>query len=254
MVGAPLMTGMAALRIGAGLVTIASEAEVTDKLERRVKEIMTLRLPADGAKAAAELDGFIKERKVSVMVVGPGLKPKTEVRTLLEKLLDSTRLPLIIDGGGLGVLAGHLDRLDTSVSKSLILTPHPGEFERLYGEELPGERPALKPIAVRFAEDHGVILVLKGHPTYVARDGARVYENPTGNPGLATAGTGDVLAGVIAGMIAQGIEPGEAAEAGVYLHGLAGDIAAEAKTEPGMIAGDVIDALPAALKQAGQSG
>ncbi|HEX5743879.1 MAG TPA: NAD(P)H-hydrate dehydratase [Candidatus Saccharimonadales bacterium] len=249
MVGAPLLAGSAALRTGAGLVTIASGGEVVDKLEKRVKEIMTLALPEDPAEAAAKIESFVSERKVSVVVIGPGMAVTPETRTLVEKLLDTVRLPIVIDGGALGVLQRHLDRLDSAVSKSLILTPHTGEFQRLTGGELPTGQSALKDLAASFAEDHTVTLVLKGRPTYVAQSDGSVYENNTGNPGLATAGTGDVLAGVIAGMIAQGIEPPQAAEAAAYLHGLAGDIAAADKTEPGMVAGDVVDALPSALKR-----
>lgn len=249
MVGAPLLAGMAALRVGAGLVTIGSPAKVTDKLEKRVKEIMTLALPDDGDLAADRLKDFMDERKVSAVVIGPGMAPTSEARDLVEHLLDSTRLPLILDGGALGVLRGHVDRLDGSQSTGLVLTPHTGEFQRLIDSELPGERDKLRAIAAEFAEDHGVTLVLKGNPTYVARPTGSVYENTTGNPGLATAGTGDVLSGVIAGIIAQGIDPQTAAETGVYLHGLAGDIAAESKTQPGMVASDVVDAIPAALRR-----
>lgn len=234
MVGAPLLSGMAALRSGAGLVTIAAPAEVADKLERRVKEIMTLALPAD-------LKDFIKARKVSAVVIGPGLKPAPESAALLDQLIE-TGLPLIIDGGA-------LDLIKDRSPKNAILTPHTGEFQRLIDEKLPQERAATKPVAVKFAQARSLTLVLKGEPTYVAHLDGSIYENPTGNPGLATAGTGDVLTGVIAGLIAQHVEPGQAAEAGVYLHGLAGDIAAEAKTEPGMVAGDVIDALPEALRR-----
>jgi ADP-dependent NAD(P)H-hydrate dehydratase / NAD(P)H-hydrate epimerase len=248
MVGAPLLAGMAALRTGAGLVTIAAGGKVAGKLEERVKEIMTLELPSDGADAAARIEGFALERKVSVIVAGPGMAVTPEARTLVEHLLDGIRLPLIVDGGALGILRGHVDRLDSSASKALVLTPHAGEFQRLADAELPGERSELRDMAAEFAEDHDVTLVLKGNPTYVARPTGSVYENTTGNPGLATAGTGDVLSGVIAGIIAQGIGPQEAAETGVYLHGLAGDIASAEKTQPGVIAGDVIEAIPAALK------
>ncbi len=248
MVGAPLLAAMAALRTGAGLATIAASGDVTDKLEKRVEEVMTLSLPSDVTRAADTIADFIAKRKVSVLIIGPGLAVTPETRGLIERLLESVKLPVIIDGGGLGALQQHLDRLDSASSKAITLTPHEGEFQRLVGQRLPAERPDLKPLAAAFAEDHGVTLVLKGHPTYVVHSDGSVYENETGNAGLATAGTGDVLSGIIGGIIAQGVEPGAAAIAAVYLHGLAGDIAAEQKTEPGMIATDVIDAIPAALK------
>lgn len=250
MVGAPLLAGMAALRAGAGLVTIASRAAVTDKLERRVKEIMTLALPDDTEAATGVLTDFIRDRKVSVVAIGPGLNTQPENVALVQRLLETVKLPLIIDGGGLGALQNHSDWLDNATSETVILTPHTGEFQRLSDEKLPSRRPDLKPVAAEFAKTRHITLVLKGEPTYVAHPDGRVYENRTGNPGLATAGTGDVLTGVIAGLIAQDITPAEAAEAGVYLHGLAGDLTTAEKTQPGMIAGDVIEALPVALRRA----
>ena len=248
MVGAPLLAGKAALRTGAGLVTIASTSEVTDKLEKRVEEIMTLALPADTSGATSVLQEFVKDRRVSVVVVGPGLKPGPYSAALIKQLVQYQMMPIIIDGGGLGALQSSLDLLKGSTSSAVILTPHFGEFERLVGRKLPDKRPELKPIAISFAKEHKVTLVLKGRPTYVTHPSGSLYENTTGNPGLATAGTGDVLSGIIAGIISQGIEPNDASEAAVYLHGLAGDIAATEKTEPGMIASDVIEAIPAALK------
>jgi ADP-dependent NAD(P)H-hydrate dehydratase / NAD(P)H-hydrate epimerase len=247
MVGAPLLSGMAALRTGAGLVTIAAAPDVTDKLERRVKEIMTLPLPV--SEAATTLEAFMTDRKVSVVIIGPGLKVTPETTALVTRLLNKVKLPLIIDGGGLSALQDRTDQLDSAASQAVILTPHTGEFQRLTDTQLPAKRTDLKPIATKFAKSHHVTLILKGQPTYVAHADGSVYENRTGNPGLATAGTGDVLTGVIAGLIAQNMEPQTAAEAAVYLHGLAGDIAAQEKTEPGMIAGDVIEALPKALRR-----
>jgi NAD(P)H-hydrate epimerase len=212
---------------------------VTDKLERRVKELMTLRLPANLAE-------FVTRRKVSVAVIGPGIKPG-KATTELVKGLSSTGIPIIVDGGAL-----QPDTLGT-LKESATLTPHVGEFQRLVSEKLPSQRSELKAIAQRFAKQHKVTVVLKGEPTYVVHPDGSLYENTTGNPGLATAGTGDVLSGVIAGMIAQHVTPDTAAEAGVYLHGLAGDIAAKTRTQPGMIAGDVIEAIPAAYAAAASS-
>ncbi len=248
MVGAPLLAAEAALRTGAGLVTIASRVDVTDKLEERVEEIMTLALSADVAEAVPTLLNFLKDRKVTVVVIGPGLALDANSSALLESLLNGVEVPMIIDGGGLGVLSQDLNLLDTPTPKSVILTPHIGEFQRLINEPLPKQRAELGPIATKFAQEYKITLVLKGHPTYVANPNGSRYKNKSGNPGMATAGSGDVLSGIIAGMISQGVDTQEAAEAGVYLHGLAGDMAAEQKTEPGMIASDIIEAIPLALK------
>jgi hydroxyethylthiazole kinase-like uncharacterized protein yjeF len=250
MVGAPLLSGMAALRTGAGLVTIASEQAVIDKIVGKVAEIMTLELPKASGEAHAVLQQFISERKVSVLVLGPGMKPSTQLGNLVEKFIEQQVIPVIIDGGALGVLKGRLDTLQKTTAGTVILTPHVGEFKHLVDTELPDRQAELKPIATQFAKTHGVHLVLKGHPTYVAYPSGNPYENTTGNAGLATAGTGDVLTGVIAGMVAQKID--HPLEMAVYFHGLAGNIAADEKTQPGMIATDVIESIPTAYKRAGR--
>ena len=234
MVGAPFLSAKAALRIGAGLVTMASTPEVIDKLEKRVTEIMTLRLSSH----ARELTQFISERKVSVIVVGPGMKAGFANAALAA--IGDIDLPLIVDGGGLAALSEHHLR-----AQHLIVTPHLGEFERLYMGSVP---PDLSEAAKNFAKEKRLILVLKGHPSYISDSGQAVYQDSSGGPELATAGTGDVLSGVIAGVIAQKIKPLPAVKAAVRLHGLAGKIAAELKTVPGVIASDVIEAIPAALK------
>lgn len=249
MVGAPLLAGEAALRIGAGLVTVASSAHVTSKLEKRVKEVMTLALPdSQDARAAVDmLLSFIRKRHVTVVVIGPGLSESSAdfVRIFLAGL----HVPVVLDAGGLSALHGHLALLRDVASKNpaIIITPHTGEYEKLTTTVLPHDT---RTTVTDFAKRYGVTVVLKGHKSLVGHPDGSSYENKTGNPGLATAGTGDVLSGAIAGLIAQGVTPGDAAETGVYLHGLAGDLASAAKTEPGVIASDVIAALPAALKEA----
>jgi hydroxyethylthiazole kinase-like uncharacterized protein yjeF len=248
MVGAPLLSAKAALRSGAGLVTIASEDDVCDKLENRVEEIMTLKLPKASGEANAVLQKFIRERKVTTMVLGPGLKPSAQLGNLVEKLIEQELIPIIIDGGALGALRDHLESVPSSGSRAIILTPHLGEFKQLVDSDLSEKRSELKPITKQFANATNTHLVLKGHPTYIAHPDDTFYENTTGNPGLATAGTGDVLTGMIASIIGQGIDIEAAVELAVYVHGLAGDIAAEEKTQPGMIATDVIEAIPNAYK------
>jgi ADP-dependent NAD(P)H-hydrate dehydratase / NAD(P)H-hydrate epimerase len=238
MVGAPFLAARAALRIGAGLVTVAGSPEVIDKLEKRIEEIMTFRLgEARGLKA------FIKERSISTVIAGPGLEPGAALDILKQVGSD---MPLIIDGGALTALQGGLDILKSYCAA--VLTPHAGEFQRLIEAPLPSDKTELLKLAASFSDQWGIILVLKGNPTFVI-DRQEIYENPTGGPALASAGTGDVLAGMIGGLIGQGLKPFEAAKLGVYLHGSAGELAAKAKTEPGVIASDVIELIPAALKQ-----
>ena len=250
MVGAPLLAGEAALRTGAGLVTIASRTDVIDKLEKRVREIMTLRLPTSRPAALRVLSTFIRDRKVSVLIVGPGqTKASAELSAGLMRVLD---IPVVMDAGAFAAFSHNLGLLKELGERNgnLILTPHGGEFERLTGNKLPSNRVQLRHAAAQFSKFHNVTLVLKGHRTLVAHPEGKIFENSTGNPGMATAGTGDVLCGVIAGLLAQGLTTTEAAEAGVNLHGLAGDLAAQAKTQPGMIASDLIEQLPVALKSA----
>jgi NAD(P)H-hydrate epimerase len=248
MTGAPLLAARAALRVGAGLVTIASTADTTALLDRDVEESMTLTLPdwKHEHEVIAALSTFISQRHVSVVIIGPGLPPNAEalVRDLLVKL----RLPAVLDAFCFTALSGHLKVLEKAAAQNenLVLTPHTGEFERLVSAKLPSHKEQ-RIAAQEFAKEYGVTVALKGSHTFVAGANGEHFENQTGNPGLATAGSGDVLTGCIAGIVAQHIAPYDAAVMGVYIHGMAGDLAAKAKTEPGMIASDIIEELPAAL-------
>jgi NAD(P)H-hydrate epimerase len=244
MVGAPLLSGMAALRVGAGLVSIASIPTVIDKLEKRVLEIMTLALPEK--EIASVLTSFMSSRKVSVLAIGPGMEPKFALA--IATITQDVDLPLIIDGGGLGALQNHPKLLERRTKAPRILTPHLGEFQRFFNEPLTKESNQLLFLAANFAKTNQVILVLKGHPTYVFNIDGTSNRIDSGTPALATAGTGDVLTGLIGGIIAQGIEPLPAVITAVYLHGKAGDLAAQSKTTPGVIASDVIEEITAALE------
>lgn len=249
MVGAPLLAGKAALRIGAGLVTIASDKETASSLDRRVEEIMTFPLPSytQTEEVLEQLMTFVEARKVSAVIIGPGLKGEggKAVRLLAAKL----RLPLVLDAGGLAAFQSHLPELQevTRQNKAVIATPHSGEYTKLAGEATGTSQ--LQEQAGKFAKKYSVTLVLKGRNSRVFHPHGATWQNKSGNPGMATAGAGDVLSGVIAGLLAQGIEPAQAAEFAVYIHGLAGDIAAKDKTEAGLIASDIIEFLPEALKK-----
>lgn len=252
-VGAPLLSAMASLRIGAGLVTIASSINVIDKLEKRVLEVMTLRIPENENEAFDSLNKFIKERKISVVLIGPGLVNFNA--NLIKKLIANISIPTILDAGALTCFKDDLVKLKQASirNKQFIFTPHDGEFKKLTGIELPSDIHSRKEVAALYSKEFEVVLVSKANKTLVAGPDGSIYENYTGNPGLATAGTGDVLAGIIAGLLAQGFTTFEASQLGVYLHGLAGDIAAQEKTQPGIIASDVIGYLPNALSSKNMS-
>ena len=246
MVGAPFLVGQAALRVGAGLVTIASDKPVISKLEKRVVEIMTLAVTTGSAQSVSVIQDYIRTRKVSVLVVGPGLRPIAA--PLVSALLKTVNLPTVLDGSGLEIVASNREVLRHHASPGLVLTPHLGELQRFFKQPLPKNQAELLILGGSFAKAEQVILVVKGHPTYVITPDGMVQENKTGGPALATAGSGDVLAGMIGGMIAQGIPPEQAAPAAVYLHGKAGDLAASQLSEPGVIASDVVGYIPEALK------
>jgi len=252
MVGAPLLAGKAALRIGTGLVTIASDKETAVSLDRRVEEIMTLALPSytKTEEIVEYLTAFTAVRKVSAAIIGPGLK--TQAAPLVRLLAGRLRLPLVLDAGGLVAFQSHLPELQavTRQNKAVVITPHSGEYAELSGTTTTNIAEIRKQ-AAQFAKSYNLTLVLKGHHSLVAHPDGATWQNDSGNPGMATAGTGDVLSGIIAGLLAQGIEPTQAVEFGVYVHGLAGDIAVKAKTEAGLIASDVIEFLPGALKELG---
>ena len=247
MVGAPFLAARAAMRVGAGLATIASDKRVVDKLERRVEEIMTLAVATDSAQSATIVDDYIQARHVSVLLIGSGL---TEAATPLAlALLKTISLPTIIDGGGLTIAAQHMDILHKRAAKHLVLTPHMGELGRFFQQPLSKSQAAVLPILKEFAQSQNLTLVIKGPNTHTITPNGKIHQNNTGGPALATAGSGDVLAGMIAGLIAQKVPPEEAAAAAVYLHGLAGDLATKELTEPGVIAPDIIDYIPQALHE-----
>lgn len=252
--GAGAMASLAALRSGAGLVTWGLPQSLNDAMEAKVTEVMTKPLPETSArslsvKALAESGSLLK--KATVLALGPGISTHPETVELVHEAAATLTLPMVIDADGLNCLA-----LKKGWAKSRshskaewVLTPHPGEMARLLGittEQVQMDRIG---IAERAAEEFHATIVLKGAPTIIACSGQDTYINTTGNPGMASGGTGDVLTGIIAGFMAQGLSGYSAAKLGVYVHGLAGDLAAQEKTEPGMIAGDVLEKIPAALKQ-----
>jgi NAD(P)H-hydrate epimerase len=171
-----------------------------------------------------------------------------EANAILRYVLERAGIPIIIDADGINALQGDRDILRNR-QVPVVLTPHPGEMARLLGKSIQEIQANRMTIAREFAQEFGVILVLKGNKTLVATPSGAIYVNITGNPGMASAGSGDVLCGLIQGLIAQGIKPQDAAIVGVYLHGQAGDYASEARGQRGLIAGDLLASIPDILKQ-----
>jgi NAD(P)H-hydrate epimerase len=247
--GAAALAGRAALRTGAGLVTVATAAGVLPSIARTMAELMTepLAETPEGTIAATALPRAVALLKgKNAVLIGPGLSTNSSTAEFVLGLLPKIKAPCVIDADGLNMVSGKLDVLGR-MAGPVVLTPHPGEFARLTGlanEEVVRRRLTLVP---EFAAKHGVIVV-PGYRTLIAAPDGRVFVNPTGNPGIATGGTGDVLGGMIASELAQEKDVLGAVIAAVYAHGLAGDIAAERLSEKALVAGDIVRYLPAVQK------
>lgn len=249
MAGAAALCGLGALRGGAGLVTVACPASLANTVTAIEPGLMTIPLPEDdrGGIAVPKTDGWLKDlagRPWDAVAVGPGLGRSSGVAKAVKRIFTEWEAPVVLDADGLNAYADHGGGWPDPPSNR-VLTPHPGEFMRLLiGNDMqpdddfkwtPENREAL---STAFAKDPGGVLLLKGSRTLVT-DGDRLFENRTGNPGMASGGCGDVLTGLIAALIGQGLEPFDAACCGAHLHGRAGDLAAAALSQPGMIASDL---------------
>lgn len=247
--GAACLTSEAALRAGAGLSYLCIPQSLNPILETKLTEVITW--PFDDAGMGYLHKGCFQEmilplQKQNVVAIGPGLGQHDGTAHLVHLLLEKLELPMVLDADGLNVCAGSIDSIK-NYRGEMILTPHPGELSRLIG--LPaGEIVANRiEVAKETAVTWNKVLVLKGGPTIIAFPDGRVFVNSTGNAGMATAGSGDVLTGLIAGFLAQGLDAGQAARAGVYVHGLAGDLAKNETGEMGMLAGDILRFVPKAI-------
>jgi NAD(P)H-hydrate epimerase len=254
MSGAAVLCATAGLRGGAGLVQVAVPGEILPTVAAGNPCYMTAPFPQDvrGRFAAAAVDELVElaGNWADAVAVGPGLGQSDAAPGLIAALLDRAGKPLVIDADGLNALARLPGDNWRQHPKPVILTPHPGEFARLVSrpaEDVRGQRESL---AAEYAARQAVVLVLKGHGTLVT-DGRRTYRNDTGNPGMATGGTGDVLTGLIAALVGQGMDPFDAAVLGVWAHGRAGDLAAGQVGQTALIATDLLAYLPAALREAG---
>lgn len=251
--GAAAMAAKAALRSGAGLVTVGTPKTALPVIASLGMEWMTEPLPESEAGAASldllkdgQLDRIIEGK--SVVALGPGMGNLSETAELIRQAVNHIPLPLVLDADGLNAFGGRLNEMLTG-DRVRILTPHPGEMARLTGMSIPEIQKRRVDVAREFAMGHSVYLVLKGARTLVASPTGDVAVNPTGNPGMATAGTGDCLTGLIAGLLAQypNRPPADVIAAAVYVHGLAGDLAAGGLGQRPMIAGDLLNSLPEAF-------
>jgi NAD(P)H-hydrate epimerase len=251
MTGAATLCSQAAMRIGAGLVILGIPASLNPIMEVKLTEVMTRLLPENNRgclhpKALPLIEDLVSW--ADVVGLGPGLSQDSDTEETVRRLLGTIKKPLVIDADGLNAL-GRESEFAGMLPPGSILTPHPGEFSRLCGQpisEILGHRVDL---AAEKAAAWGAVLVLKGSPTIIADPGGEIYCSPTGGPALATGGSGDVLTGMILGLLAQGCPPVHAACAGVFLHGLAGDISAREVGVAATIAGDLDRFLPRALRE-----
>jgi NAD(P)H-hydrate epimerase len=250
--GSVAMAGMAALRTGAGLSTVATPKSVLATVAGFHPEVMTEPLAETGvgtisSGAIEPMDALIKGK--TVLAVGPGISRNPETSEFVRNLVTKCKTSLVLDADGLNAFEGRAEEL-TGKGCALVITPHPGEMARLLASTVAAVQRDRMNVARTFAREHELIVVLKGHRTLIAQPDGTVWVNTTGNPGMATGGTGDILTGMVAGFIAQNPEHiAEAVVAAVHLHGLAGDVACESMGEHSLVATDLIKALPEAFRQ-----
>jgi len=251
MSGAAALAGRSALRAGAGLVRVATPKSVLPIVASIEPSFTTIPLPEDSlGRISAKAVNIILEAvgQNDAVAFGPGVGTSGALHSVLKSLLEQEGLKIVVDADGLNNLAG-IKNWHNKLKANMIVTPHPGEMKRLWSglfrEPLPDQR---QQQAIQLAQHTGTIVALKGAGTVVT-DGEKVYINKTGNPGMATAGSGDVLTGVITALLGQRLSDFDAAVLGVYVHGLAGDIAADKLGQVGMITTDIVDSLPEAFKK-----
>lgn len=252
MMGAAALSSLAAIRSGAGLVTLGIPKSLNTVAQKKISNaVMTYPLPETKAQTLSSTAS--KQIKDSypvfdVIALGPGLSRNSSTQRLILNIIETSPIPLVIDADALNALSQSLNSLKKTKTLK-ILTPHPGEMARLTKKKKSSVEANRTNIACTFANKYNCVILLKGHKTIVASPQRKVYVNSTGNPGMATGGSGDVLTGMIAAFVAQGLSGSDAAKYGAYLHGKAGDIAAKSKTQTAMIASDIIDYIPAAIKK-----
>ena len=249
--GAAALSSLGALRVGSGLVTLGIPRSLSEVMAMKLTEVMTKPLPETkerslSLQALPELLTFVE--RVQAVAIGPGLSQHPQTRQMVRQFLPRLTKPAVVDADALNAIADDRQALKR-LTLPVVVTPHPGEMGRLVQLSAQDVQRDRERIAKEFATTYRVVVVLKGHGTIVADIDGALYVNETGNPGMATGGMGDVLTGMIAGLLAQGLAVFDAARLGVYLHGLAGDLAAEEIGEVGLIASDLLDRIPEAIEQ-----
>jgi NAD(P)H-hydrate epimerase len=251
--GAAAMTALAAVRGGAGLVTLMAPQSLNPIFEVKITEPMTLPLQETDAHSVSmdafdEIMDFLSNKHC--LAVGPGVSLHPETQELVRKLIVTSPCPVVADADALTALTGHCEILKQALS-SIVITPHPGEMARLLDVSTTDIQSDRLGVAEKFAKDFGVVVVLKGHRTVVADPSGRMAINTTGNPAMASGGMGDILTGLIGSLLAQGLDPFEAACVGVFVHGLAADRIVEKRGwgTRGLAATDLLEEIPAVLKE-----
>jgi len=239
--GAPVLAGMGAVRSGAGLVTVGQPESLGELSMKGLPEAMTFPLPETpqgtiSMAAMEEIYEFTSDK--DAVVIGPGLSQHAKTGECVREVIKESSHPLLIDADGLNALQGHTDIIRKRQHPT-VLTPHPGEMARLLNTTTSEIQKARSEIAIQASEDWQCTVVLKGKDTVIATPGNETILNPTGNAGMATGGSGDVLSGLLGGLLAQKMPPHDAAVLGVFLHGLAGDLAAHHLSQFGMTATDI---------------
>jgi NAD(P)H-hydrate epimerase len=250
--GAALLCSQSAMKSGAGAVVLGIPSAVFSAVSRRTLEVMPYELPStsEGSVAYSAMESIGPKMKwADVILIGPGLSQNAETVEMIHRVISTSEKTLVVDADGLNALSKNLALLKRRKCRSVILTPHLGEFSRLISLSVEDIEKNKIEIARSFARKNDVVLVLKGAPTMIATPNGDVFVNPTGNAGMATAGSGDVLAGIIAALVGQHNTPVQAAINGVYVHGRAGDIARDEVGEMGMLASDIMHRIPVVLKK-----
>jgi len=253
MTGAAYLASQAAILSGCGLVTLGIPANLNQVMEIKLTEVMTLPL-------ACSKEGYLKKsseknilnfsKKVSAVAIGPGLSRLSEVENLVRKVLLKVNKPLVLDADGLNALSKNTQLLKKRKMPTIV-TPHPGEMARLINKNVSWIQKNREEVAKKFSRVYNCVTILKGFKTIVANPKGQCFVNDSGNSGMSTAGTGDVLTGMIVSLLAQGIDVYSSSIIAVHLHGVAGDYAAKEKGQISLIAGDLLDKLPQVFKEVG---